>query len=63
VTGDQLRIEVEVLVWRGNAGRMLGKAYIGDKVACEAVITCRLLDQRAKKPDTAPNPDSRAEQA
>src|SRR3974390_1325414 len=49
--GDQLRIEVEVLVWRGNAGRMQGKAYIGDKVACEAVVTCRLLDRRAAKPE------------
>ena len=55
--GDQLRIEVDVLVWRGNAGRMLGKAYIGDKVACEAIITCRLLDQRAKKPESPSNPD------
>jgi len=61
--GDQLRIEVDVLVWRGNAGRMQGKAYIGDKVACEAVITCRLLDRRGKKPDTAMNPDSGAGQA
>jgi len=47
--GDQLRIEVDVLVWRGNAGRMQGKAYLGDKVACEAIITCRLLDRRATK--------------
>lgn len=61
--GDQLRIEVDVLVWRGNAGRMQGKAYVGDKVACEAVITCRLLDRRGKKPETAPTPQSGAEQA
>jgi 3-hydroxyacyl-[acyl-carrier-protein] dehydratase len=61
--GDQLRIEVDVLVWRGNAGRMLGKAYIGDKVACEAVITCRLLDQRARTPQAPSNPDSGAGQA
>ncbi len=51
--GDQLRIEVDVLVWRGNAGRMQGKAYIGEKVACEAVITCRLLDRRAGKSDSS----------
>lgn len=51
--GDQLRIEVDVLVWRGNAGRMLGRAYVDDKVACEAVITCRLLDRRAAKTDVA----------
>ena len=53
VPGDQLRIEVDVLVWRGNAGRMIGKAYLGNKVACEAVITCRLLDRRTTKPDTS----------
>ena len=55
--GDQLRIEVDVLVWRGNAGRMQGKAYIGDKVACEAVVTCRLLDRRAAKPAPATGAD------
>ena len=53
IPGDQLRIEVDVLVWRGNAGRMLGKAYLGDKVACEAVISCRLLDRRVTKPETS----------
>jgi 3-hydroxyacyl-[acyl-carrier-protein] dehydratase len=51
--GDQLRIEVDVLVWRGTAGRMQGKAYIDGKVACEAVITCRLLDRRMAKPEPA----------
>jgi len=55
--GDQLRIEVEVLVWRGNAGRMQGKAYIGDKVACEAVVTCRLLDRRTAKSAPATGAD------
>jgi 3-hydroxyacyl-[acyl-carrier-protein] dehydratase len=55
--GDQLRIEVDVLVWRGNAGRMLGKAYLGEKVACEAVITCRLIDKRGKKAETAASPE------
>jgi len=53
IPGDQLRISVDVLVWRGNAGRMQGKAYVGDKVACEAVISCRLLDRRAGKSDGA----------
>lgn len=50
--GDQLRIEVDVLVWRGNAGRMQGKAYVGDKVACEAVVSCRLIDRRVKKAES-----------
>lgn len=58
IPGDQLRIEVDVLVWRGTAGRMLGKAYLGDKVACEAIITCRLLDRRAVKPEPGAGPES-----
>jgi 3-hydroxyacyl-[acyl-carrier-protein] dehydratase len=51
IPGDQLRIEVDVLVWRGSAGRMMGKAYVEGKVACEAIITCRLLDRRMLKPE------------
>ena len=41
--GDQLRIEVDVLAFRGTAGRLQGKAYVDGKLACEAVVTCRLL--------------------
>jgi len=41
--GDQLRIVVEVLAWRSTAVRMEGKAYVGEKVAAEAVITCRVI--------------------
>jgi 3-hydroxyacyl-[acyl-carrier-protein] dehydratase len=47
--GDQLRIEVDVLVWRGGtAGKMQGKAFVDGKLACEAVISCRLLDRHPK---------------
>jgi 3-hydroxyacyl-[acyl-carrier-protein] dehydratase len=55
VPGDQLRIEVDVLVWRGTAGRMQGKAYVANKLACEAIITCRLLN-RPKPAEAAPEP-------
>src|SRR5271157_4007959 len=51
--GDQLRIEVDVLAWRGTAGRMQGKAYLGEKLACEAVVTCRLLNRSAKSSEAA----------
>jgi len=47
VPGDQLRIEVEVLAWRTTAVRMGGKAFVGDKLACEAVVTCVLVDRPA----------------
>ncbi|HSA92540.1 MAG TPA: 3-hydroxyacyl-ACP dehydratase FabZ [Terriglobales bacterium] len=44
--GDQLRIEVEVVAWRITAVRMQGKAYVGDKLACEATVSCALVDRR-----------------
>jgi 3-hydroxyacyl-[acyl-carrier-protein] dehydratase len=43
--GDQLKIEVAVVAWRRTAVRMEGKAYVGEKVAAEAVVTCRLIDR------------------
>ena len=45
--GDQVKIEVTVLAWRSTAVRMEGKAYVDDKVAAEAVITCRLIPRSA----------------
>jgi 3-hydroxyacyl-[acyl-carrier-protein] dehydratase len=52
--GDQLRIEVDVLAFRGTAGRLQGKAYVDGKLACEAVVTCRLLTRGAAgKSETA----------
>jgi len=47
VPGDQLRIEVEVLAWRQNAVRMQGTAYVGDKLACEAILSCALVDRKS----------------
>jgi len=41
--GDQLRIEVEVLSFRIRAGRIEGKAYVGEKLACEATLTCQVV--------------------
>lgn len=60
--GDQLRIEVVVQVWRGTAGKMEGKAYVGDKLACEAIVTCRLVDRERKKSGEA-TPEPAAEHA
>jgi 3-hydroxyacyl-[acyl-carrier-protein] dehydratase len=54
--GDQLRIEVDVLAWRGTAGRMQGKAYVGDKLACEAIVTCRLVNRSPKPAEASPEP-------
>src|SRR5580658_9881233 len=45
VPGDQLRLEVEVLAWRRTAVRMQGKAFVGDKRAAEAILSCQLIDR------------------
>ena len=47
VPGDQLRIEVNVLVFRGTAGRLQGKAYVDGKLVCEGIVTCRLLTRKS----------------
>jgi len=52
--GDQVRIVVEVLAWRTSAVRMEGKAYLADKVAAEAVITCRLVPRGAPASEAEP---------
>ncbi|PYX86772.1 MAG: 3-hydroxyacyl-[acyl-carrier-protein] dehydratase FabZ [Acidobacteria bacterium] len=43
--GDQVRIEVEVKVWRAMAVRMEGRAFVGDKRVAEATVTCQLVDR------------------
>jgi 3-hydroxyacyl-[acyl-carrier-protein] dehydratase len=45
VPGDQLRIEVEVVAWRSNAVKMQGSAFVEGKLACEAAISCALVDR------------------
>ncbi|MGD0799422.1 MAG: 3-hydroxyacyl-ACP dehydratase FabZ [Acidobacteriaceae bacterium] len=50
VPGDQLRIEVTVLNWRNTAVRMLGRATVEGKIACEATVTCMLVPRGGAKP-------------
>lgn len=39
VPGDVLRLEVEIVKLKRNAGIGLGKAFVGDKKVCEAEMT------------------------
>ncbi len=43
--GDQLRIEVTVANWRTIAVKLDGKAYVGEKLVCEATISCALVNR------------------
>jgi 3-hydroxyacyl-[acyl-carrier-protein] dehydratase len=50
VPGDQLRIEVEVLAFKPRIGRMEAKAYVGDKLACQAILTCSIVSREPEPP-------------
>jgi 3-hydroxyacyl-[acyl-carrier-protein] dehydratase len=45
--GDQLRVEVDVLAWRTNAVKMQGNVWVDGKLACEAIVTCQLVNRPA----------------
>src|SRR5437588_12617407 len=44
IPGDQLRIEISVLAFRRHACKISCEARVDDKLACEAVLTCQLVD-------------------
>jgi 3-hydroxyacyl-[acyl-carrier-protein] dehydratase len=48
--GDQLRIEVKVIVWRSTAVKMVGTATVDGKIACEATVTCQLVNRPESNP-------------
>ena len=49
--GDTLRLEVKVIGWRSSFAKMEGKAYVGDQLAAEAVLSCALVPRQEKKKD------------
>jgi len=42
--GDQLVLKIEVSKLKSRVGQVQGKAYVGDKVACEAILMFALVD-------------------
>jgi len=53
VPGDQLRLEVEVIVWRRTAVKMEGRVTVDGKLACEATLTCQLVSLPKPEPAEA----------
>jgi 3-hydroxyacyl-[acyl-carrier-protein] dehydratase len=45
VPGDQLRIEVNVLSWRGNFCKLAGTASVAGQLAAEATLMCKMVDR------------------
>lgn len=48
VPGDQLRIEVDVIVWRATAVKMQGRTFVDGQLACEAIVTCQLVPRKSE---------------
>ena len=45
VPGDVLRMEVEVVKHRARTGQSVGRAYVGDKLVCEAEVKFAVVDK------------------
>jgi len=45
VPGDQLRVEVTVLHWRGDFCKLRGKATVNGELAAEATLMCKMVDR------------------
>ena len=52
VPGDQLRMEVTVLKWRGTFCKLQGVATVNGELAAEATLKCMLVD---RDPEAAPS--------
>lgn len=46
VPGDQLRVEVTVLNWRGNFCKLAGQATVNGELAAEATLMCKMVDRQ-----------------
>jgi len=45
VPGDQLRVEVIVLAWKGDLCKIQAKAFVEENLATEATLTCVMVDR------------------
>ena len=55
VPGDQLRMEVTVLKWRGTFCKLQGVATVNGEVVAEATLKCMLVDRDSEEePMVAP---------
>jgi 3-hydroxyacyl-[acyl-carrier-protein] dehydratase len=53
VPGDQLRVEVNVMAWRGTFCKLQGRAYVKSELAAEATMMCMMVDVDAPVPQAA----------
>lgn len=59
IPGDQLRIEVNVVAWRGTFCKLEGRASVNGELAAEATLMCKMVD-REIEPSPAVDPVEKA---
>jgi 3-hydroxyacyl-[acyl-carrier-protein] dehydratase len=45
IPGDQLRMEMKVLAWRGGFCKLDGRATVKGEMAAEATLMCKMVDR------------------
>ena len=50
VPGDQLKVEMNVLSWRGDFCKLEGKATVNGQLAAEATLMCKMVDRDPAAP-------------
>ena len=45
VPGDQLRVEVDILAWKGDLCKIQAKAFVEGNLATEATLMCVMVDR------------------
>ena len=45
VPGDQLKVEMKVISWRGDFCKLEGRATVDGQLAAEATLMCKLVDR------------------
>jgi 3-hydroxyacyl-[acyl-carrier-protein] dehydratase len=45
VPGEQLKLEVKVISWRGDFCKLDGKATVNGELAAEAILMCKMVDR------------------
>src|SRR5207245_10838464 len=56
VPGEQLRLEVAVVSWRGNFCKLRGMASVNGELAAEATLMCIMVDRDPVEVRAAPQP-------
>src|ERR1700739_2275382 len=54
IPGDQLRVEMKVISWRGDFCKLEGRATVNGQLVAEATLMCKMVDRVAAAPVAAP---------